>query len=81
VRLVLFIIEGGVPDYGFLTGGARNEKWVCWRFGQYYSIVLVLARLIVAVGPPVVVFVWSEKVVVITLFVSSIKMCSIGTQE
>jgi Mn2+/Fe2+ NRAMP family transporter len=81
VRLVVFVMEQGIPDYGFLTKRARDEKQICWRFGRYYSIVPVLAGLIVAVGPPVAVLVWSKKAAVVTFFVSSVKMYSIGTQE
>jgi hypothetical protein len=81
VRLVVFVMERGVPNYRFLAGRARNEERVCWRFNRYYSIVPVLTRLIVAIGPPVTVLVWCKKAVVITLFVGSVKMCSIGTQK
>jgi hypothetical protein len=81
VRLVVFVVKRGVPDYRFLTKRARNKKWICRRFNWYYSIVLVLIRLVVAVGLPVAVLVWCEKAVVVTLFVSGVKMCLISTQE
>jgi hypothetical protein len=81
VRLAVFVMERGVPNYRFLAGRARNEEGVCWRFNRYYSIVPVLTRLIVAIGPPVIVLVWCEKAVVITLFVGSVKMCSVGTRK
>jgi hypothetical protein len=81
VRLVVFVMEREVPDYRFLTGRARNKERISWRFSRYYPIVPVLARLIVAVGPPVSVLVWCEKSVVVTLFVGSVKVCSIGTQK
>jgi C4-dicarboxylate transporter len=81
VRLAVFVMEQGVLDYRFLARRARNEKWISWRFNRYYSIVPVLAGLIVAVGPPISVLVWCEKAVVITLFVGSVKMCLIGTRK
>jgi hypothetical protein len=79
VRLAVFVMERGVPNYRFLAGRARNKEGVCWRFNRYYSIVPVLTRLIVAIGPPVTVLVRCEKAVVIMLFIGSVKMCSIGT--
>jgi hypothetical protein len=81
VRLVVFVMERGVPDYRLLAGRARNEERISWRFSRYYPIVPVLTGLIVTVGPPVPILVWCEKVVVVTLFVGSVKMCSIGTQK
>jgi hypothetical protein len=79
VRLVVFVMERGVPDYRFLTRRAGNEERISWRFSRYYPIVPVLARLIVAIGPPIPVLVWCEETVVVTLFVGSVKVCSIGT--
>jgi hypothetical protein len=81
VRFVVFVMERGVPDYRFLAGRARNEEWISWRFSRYYPIVPVLAGLIVAIGPPVPVLVWCEETVVVTLFVGSVKVCSIGTRK
>jgi C4-dicarboxylate transporter len=81
VRLAAFMMERGVPDYRLLAGRARNKERISWRFNRYYPIVPVLAGLIVAVGPPVSVLVWCEKAVVVTLFVGSVKMCSIGTRK
>jgi hypothetical protein len=57
VRLIVFVVEQGVPDYMFLAKRARNKKWIGKRFNWYYSIVQVFAGLIIAVGPPVTVFV------------------------
>jgi hypothetical protein len=81
VRFVVFVMERGVPDYRFLAGRARNEEWISWRFSRYYPIVPVLARLIIAIGPPVPVLVWCEETVVVTLFVGSVKVCLIGTRK
>jgi hypothetical protein len=81
VGLTVFVMEQGVPNYRFLTGGARNEERISWRFNRYYSIVPVFAGLIVTVGPPVTIFVWCKKAVVVTFFVGGVKMCSIGTQK
>jgi hypothetical protein len=81
VRLVVFVMERGVPDYRFLAGRARNKERVCWRLNWYYSIVPVFAGLVITIGPPIAVLVWYEKAVVVTLFVSGVKMCSISTRE
>jgi cytochrome b subunit of formate dehydrogenase len=79
--LIVFVMEQRVSNDRFLTWRAGDKKRVCWRFCRYNSIVLILARLVVAVGPPMTVLVWCETTVIVMLFVSGVTMCSIGTRK
>jgi hypothetical protein len=72
VMFLVSVMERVVTDHRFLAWRARNKERVYCRFSWYYSIVLVLARLVVTVGPPITIFIGYEKVIVVTLFVCSI---------
>jgi hypothetical protein len=74
-------VEAEVSNYRFLAQRAKNKEWVFCRFSWYYSVILISTKLVITAGPPMTILVRYEEIVIIMLFVDSVKMHTIGTQK
>jgi hypothetical protein len=81
VVLIVIGMKREIADYCFLTGRAGNKSWIFSGFSWKYVVVSITAWLCFTRGPPKIIFCWCCAIMVVTIFVGCVEMCSICTWE